>query len=80
MYALEWLPDKIRMYVDDELYFTFQATDYKKDPTWEEWPFDKRMHLLLNIAFGGGWGGAEGVDYSVLPCDMQVDWVRVYQK
>jgi len=79
VYALEWLPDKIRMYVDEELYFTFQPTDYKKDPTWEEWPFDKKMHLLLNIAFGGGWGGARGIDDTCLPQQMLVDYVRVYQ-
>ena len=38
------------------------------------------FYIILNVAFGGGWGGAEGVDYSVLPCTMEVDWVRVYQK
>ena len=37
------------------------------------------MHLLLNIAVGGNWGGAMGMDESVYPQQMVVDYVRVYQ-
>jgi hypothetical protein len=37
------------------------------------------MHLLLNIAFGGNWGGKEGIDESILPAKMEIDYVRVYQ-
>ena len=43
------------------------------------WPFDKRFHLLLNIAVGGNWGGAQGVDPTVYPQSMEVDYVRVYK-
>jgi hypothetical protein len=38
------------------------------------------MHLLLNVAFGGNWGAAKGIDDSVLPQQMLVDYVRVYQE
>lgn len=79
VYAVEWLPDKIRFFVDDEEYFSFTPTDFKESPTYKEWPFDARMHLLLNIAYGGSWGGAKGVDDEVLPVRMEVDYVRVYQ-
>ena len=34
---------------------------------------------LLNIAFGGNWGGARGIEENVLPQRMLVDYVRVYQ-
>jgi len=43
------------------------------------WPFDGPMHLLLNIAFGGNWGGAKGVNDAILPAKMEIDYVRVYQ-
>jgi len=33
----------------------------------------------LNVAVGGNWGGKFGVDDSVFPQKMLVDWVRVYQ-
>jgi len=44
------------------------------------WHFDKRFHLLLNVAVGGNWGGKMGVDDSVFPQQMLVDYVRVYKK
>lgn len=79
VYAVEWLPDKIRFFIDDEQYFEFKPTDLKATPTFREWPFDKRFHLLLNIAVGGNWGGARGIDDSIWPQTMEVDYVRVYQ-
>ena len=36
--------------------------------------------LLLNIAIGGNWGGAKGVDSTIWPKRMDIDYVRVYQK
>ncbi|GAA4848336.1 family 16 glycosylhydrolase [Algivirga pacifica] len=74
-YTLEWTEDQIRIYVDDQQYFTFD-----QHGTYKEWPFDKRFHLLLNIAVGGFWGGIEGVDPSAFPVRMEVDYVRVYQQ
>lgn len=79
VYTVEWLPDKIMAYIDGELYFTFEPTKYKSSPSYKEWPFDKRMHLLLNVAVGGGWGGAKGVDDDIFPQAMIVDYIRVYQ-
>lgn len=79
VYSLVWLPDKIEIQIDGVSYFTFKPTDYKENPSYKEWPFDKRMHLLLNIAVGGNWGGVKGVDTSVFPQRMEVDYVRVYQ-
>ncbi|MHB8127726.1 MAG: glycoside hydrolase family 16 protein [Mobilitalea sp.] len=79
VYSIEWLPDKIHAYIDGELYFTFNPNDYVATPTYKEWPFDKNMHLLLNLAVGGAWGGAQGVDENIYPQQMLVDYVRVYQ-
>lgn len=79
VYSMEWLPDKIIMSIDGTEYFTFEPTKYKADPTYKEWPFDKRMHLLLNFAVGGDWGGARGVDETIYPQQFLIDYVRVYQ-
>lgn len=45
-----------------------------------EWPFDQRFYLILNIAYGGNWGGARGLEIEKLPQKMEVDYVRVYKK
>lgn len=74
-YRIDWTTDTIRAFVDDQPYFIF-ANDGQG---WEHWPFDQPFYLLLNIAFGGSWGAAQGVDPGVLPQRMEVDWVRVYQ-
>ena len=76
VYTLEWDADKISISVDDKKYFSF-TNEHTGYPTW---PFDQPMHLLLNIAVGGNWGGQKGVDDSIFPIQMLVDYVRVYQK
>lgn len=75
-YALEWDKEEYRLYVDDQHYFTFR----NEHNTFKEWPFDKRFHLLLNLAIGGNWGGAQGIDDSLFPHKFVVDYVRVYKK
>ena len=57
-------------------YFTFENEKTGRDA----WPFDQPMYLILNVAFGGSWGGQQGVDDSTLPQSMAVDYVRVYRK
>lgn len=75
-YILEWEENEIRMYVDTIHYFTFN----KENTGHKEWPFDKRFHILLNVAVGGNWGALKGFDKSIIPCEMTVDFVKVYQK
>jgi len=76
VYSIDWDSTKIDFFVDNEKYFSF-SNEHK---TSAEWPFDKRFHLILNVAFGGAWGGAQGIDNSCLPAKMEVDYVRVYEK
>lgn len=45
----------------------------------ENWPFSNPFYFIMNIAVGGDWGGKEGVDDSIFPATMEVDYVRVYQ-
>ena len=76
VYALEWDENEWRSYVDDVHYYTHK----KNDENFEGWPFDKRFHLLLNLAIGGNWGGKYGIDDTLLPHQFEVDYVRVYKK
>ncbi len=72
VYAVEWFPDHMDFFVDDDKYFTF-----KKDDSLGalQWPFDKPQYLILNVA-----AESSGVDDAVLPQAMKIDYVRVYQK
>ncbi len=74
VYHLEWEPDSLHIGVDGVRYF-----DFANEGTWEKWPFDQPFHLLLNLAVGGAWGGAQGVDSAVFPQEFRVDWVRVHK-
>jgi beta-glucanase (GH16 family) len=74
-YGLQWNADSIKISVDGNAYFKFANERSGKDA----WPFDLPFHLLLNIAVGGNWGGKEGVDTTIFPVRMEVDYIRVYQ-
>ena len=74
-YALEWYPDHLDMFVDGRKYFT-SPNDNTGD---DAWPFHKNFYIILNLAIGGDWGGAQGVDPNTWPKQMLVDYVRVYQ-
>jgi len=76
LYAVEWNKEQIDFFVDDRLFFSFKNTG----KGFEEWPFDQKFHLLLNIAVGGNWGGLKGVDEQLDKAVMEVDYVRVFQK
>jgi len=74
-YTVEWYPDVIYASLDGERYFTY---NHNKDSL--EWPFHQAQNIILNLAVGGGWGGAQGLDSSYTRHDYQLDYVRVYQK
>jgi beta-glucanase (GH16 family) len=76
VYSLEWDKEIIKVAVDGKVFFSF--ANEKKG--YEYWPFDNKMFLILNIAVGGNWGGQKGIDDTIFPIQMQVDYVRVYQK
>jgi len=81
VYAIEWEENQINWYVDDEKYFTVLNNNLSNpDNSYMNWPFDQRFHILLNIAFGGNWGGAQGIDPNFISSQMVIDYVRVYQK
>lgn len=76
VYSVEWTEQKIDFYVDSTRYHTF----VNENSGSAAWPFDRRFHLLLNIAVGGNWGGLKGIDQNIWPQQMVIDYVRVYQR
>ena len=77
LYAIEWTADRIDFFVDDQKYYTVLKSELGS--TEAQWPFDQPFFLILNVAVGGNWGGQKGVDESIWPQRMEVDYVRVYQ-
>ena len=80
VYAVEWTTEEIRAFVDDRRYFSF-ANERLANPQadWRQWPFDRDFRILLNLAVGGNWGGQQGVDESIWPQRLEIDYVRVFQ-
>lgn len=77
-YGMEWTQDYIEFYVDGERACVFRKADDPEDQSEAAWPFDQPFYLILNIAVGGGLGGE--IDENTLPYQMEVDYIRVYQK
>lgn len=76
VYAMNWYEERIDFFFDDSLYHSYE-NDFQQDT--DTWPFDKPHYLLINLAFGGGWGGARGVDITTLPLIYEIDYVRYYR-
>lgn len=76
VYGLEWDENSLTWLLDGRKRFRLVKP---ADATWEQWPFDERFYLILNLAFGGGWGGTKGVAPEELPQDYEIDYVRIYQ-
>ena len=70
-YTMQWAPDKIQFFIDDEMHLEFPMQSQHS-------PFDKPFFLLLNLAVGGHW-----TDGYVAPgftnATYEIDYVRVYQ-
>ena len=75
-YAMEWTAQNITTYVDGKVQLSYNNRGLGRD----DWPYDDPFYIIFNLAWGGDWGGAQGVDESVLPVTMEVDYVRVFQK
>jgi beta-glucanase (GH16 family) len=74
-FTMVWTPVRIVWYANDKAFHTYAkpSNDYRR------WPFDKEFYLILNLAYGGAWGGLQGVDDTKLPHKFLIDYVRVFQ-
>jgi len=74
-YQLAWTVDWITMGVDDRAYM--RVGDDQPGGR-GAWPFDAPFYLILNLAMGGDWAAAKGIDDAALPQRLEVDYVRVW--
>ena len=75
-YAIEWTAQNITTYVDGKVQLSYDNRGLGRD----DWPYDDPFYVIFNLAWGGDWGGAQGVNEEALPVTMEVDYVRVFQK
>lgn len=75
VYAIEMYPDSLRFFVNDTHTFTYPRIETDQEG---QFPFDQPFYLLIDMQLGGSWVGP--VDPTDLPVELQVDWVRFYQK
>ncbi len=74
-FTFVWTPTKLEWYGDNKLFHTYTKTS--TDP--KVWPYNKMFYMILNLAYGGSWGGQQGIDDTKLPHKFYIDYVRVYQ-
>jgi beta-glucanase (GH16 family) len=75
IFAVEWEPQEIRFYVDENLYATRRPSDL---PAGSHWVYDHPFFILLNLAVGGNWPGNPD-STTEFPQRMYIDYVRVYK-
>lgn len=75
-YAILWTHENITTYVDGQLQLSYDNRGLGRD----DWPYDDPFYVIFNLAWGGSWGGQQGVDENALPAVMEVDYIRVFQK
>jgi beta-glucanase (GH16 family) len=76
VFAVEWEPQSIRFFVDDELYATRTPADL---PANSKWVFDHPFFIILNLAVGGNLPASPDTA-TQFPERMLVDYVRVYSR
>lgn len=72
IYTLEWTPDTLAFKVDGHQVYQLTKSEA------EFWPFDDPYYLILGLSYGN-WGAQCGMDESILPCEMLVDWIKYYK-
>lgn len=79
VYGVLWTRDSMQFYINepDNIYATYTSPANRTN-----WPFDAPHFIILNLAIGGNWGGAQGVDNTMFDAtgevSMEVDYVRAY--
>lgn len=74
VYAVEWTPERIRFWFDDQLIVERAPKDL---PPGTRWVYDHAFYILLNLAIGGKWPGSRNEQTS-FPQRLLVDYVRVF--
>ena len=70
VYAIEWKPNSIEWYIDDLLFHSITKEQVQPN----EWVFNKKYFLILNLAMGGLFTGE--IDPELEESKMYIDWIR----
>ena len=76
-YQLDWRADTITVGVDDRAYMRVRNDQPGGKGAW---PFNVPFYMILNLAIGGDWAAAKGIDDAAMPQRTEVDYVRVWQE
>ena len=68
VYSLDWRETYIKIYVDNQLFLSFDNSSSV--------PFNQDFFLIFNCAMGGSYGGA--IDPNFISSTFEVDYVRVF--
>jgi beta-glucanase (GH16 family) len=72
IYEIQWSKDKITWYVDDEKVYQVTPENYPG----QDWPFNRSdWYIIINLAIDKSGPN----QYTQLPSEMEIDWVRVYE-
>ena len=75
VYAVELSSDSLSFFINNKHTFTYPRIQTDKEG---QYPFNQPYYLLIDMQLGGSWVGK--VNPEDLPVEMEVDWVRFYQK
>ena len=76
VYVVDWTPENMTFYADGHKVLFYANNMECSNRTW---PWKMPFNIKLNLAIGGSWGGQQGIDDSIFPVEMVIDYVRVYQ-
>jgi len=74
VFTLKWENNLVEWYVDDVKFHSMTPAN-----TGGIYPFNQKFFFIFNVAVGGNWPGYPDVT-TVFPQQMDVDYVRVFQK
>ena len=80
-YEMIWLPGEIRMLVEGNQFAVFRyVPQFNQDDRHQDvFPFHEDFYFIINLAIGGSWGGVQGIDNTIFPTTLEVDYLRMYQ-
>jgi len=77
LYSVDWEQDRVCFLFDGKKAAVWRNGEGGRAAGPDGWPFNAPFFLIMNVAFGGFFGGAH--DDSCLPQAMEIEYVRVYQ-
>jgi beta-glucanase (GH16 family) len=74
VYRVDWLPNSIKFYVDNQLV----GGETKSSVAPDEWVFNNRFYLILNLAIGGTFDNGD-LDETIQQAQLKFDYIQYRQ-